>query len=269
MTINAARVPVLSPAHSQSMSLVMSKQATITELAAVIEPDPAITMVLLRFANSATDAPVQRIVRASDAIVRLGLDETQRIILGIVMQQATGHSLKGSGLDEDELWRHLMGTALLADAIAATDEALRDLRPYAFSAGLLHDVGRLALATASPPHYQRVRRRVATGVSASDAERAEFQTDHEELGSEVASVWGLPPELIPAIGAHHEAGPGIGGLIARARALTTRLGIGDGLIAASEPSLVESDPDAIAVMHVGGPDQVNARIDWFRGGLSH
>ena len=267
MTINAARIPVLSPAHAQSVSLIMSKQATITELAAVVEVDPAITLALLRLANSALDAPVQRVVRTSDAIVRLGLEETQRVVLGIIMQQSTGTELTDSGIDQDELWRHLVGTGILADAIASTDEAMRDLRPLAFSAGLLHDVGRLALACSSPLHYQRVLRRVAAGASALEAERREFDTDHAALGAETAVAWGLPEELIPAIGHHHDGTSGIADLVRRARILTSRLGIGDGVVSPAAPSLSEADDDAIAVMHAGGPTQVRARINWFSGGL--
>ena len=267
MKINASRVPVLSAAHAQSVSLIMSKQATIAELAAVIEGDPAITLALLRFANSALDAPLERVVRVGDAIVRLGLEETRRVALGIVVQQAAGMELSDSGLDEDELWRHLVATAILADAVAATDQSLIDVRPFAFSAGLLHDVGRLALASASPPHYQRVCRRVAAGATALEAERAEFDTDHEALGVEVVTAWGLPEALVPAVGGHHAPGNGVAGVVYRARELALKLGLGDGLVPAPAPTLVEADRDAIAVMHIGGSAQVQARIDWFRGGL--
>ena len=267
MNINAAHVPLLSPAQAQSVSLIMSKQAALTELAAVIEGDPTITLALLRFANSALDAPLERVVRVSDAIVRLGLEETRRITLGIIVQQSAGAKLDDCGLDVDELWRHLVGTAILADAVASTDEALAGVRTLTFSAGMLHDVGRLALASASPPHYQRVCRRVAAGATALEAERTEFGIDHEALGLEVAAAWGLPEALLPAIGGHHAPGDGVAGVVYRARELASKLGIGDGLLAPGEPSLSEADRDAIAVMHIGGAAQLHARIDWFRGGL--
>jgi putative nucleotidyltransferase with HDIG domain len=245
----------------------MSKHATIAELATVVEVDPVLTLALLRFANSALDAPVQPVVRASDAIVRLGLEDTRRVILGIVMQQSAGAELEASGIDQDELWRHVVATAILADALASVDVSLKPVRPIAFGAGLLHDVGRLALATASPPHYQRVLRRVAVGTDVLEAERTEFNTDHTQLGLEIASAWGLPAELLPAIGAHHQPGAGLADAVYRGRQLVAALGIGDGVTPPSAASFSEATEDALAVMHVGGVAQVQARIDWFRGAL--
>jgi hypothetical protein len=83
----------------------------------------------------------------------------------------------------------------------------------------------------------------------------------------VAAAWGLPDALVPAVGDHHAPGLGIAGAVYRARQLTARLGLGDGLTPPLAPALGEADPDAIAVMHIGGPAQVLARIDCFRGGL--
>lgn len=269
MTATIAHVPMLSPAQMQSVSLIMREQPTISELAAVIEVDPALTLALLRLANSALDAPVQPVVRVSDAIVRVGLEDTRRIVLGIVMQQSAGDELDNSGIDQDELWRHLVGAAIVADALTGVDVSLRDARPLAFGAGLLHDIGRLALASASPPHYQRVLRRVAVGADTIEAERAEFNTDHTELGVEIASAWGLPEELYPAIGSHHAPGSGVGAAVYRARQLVATLGIGDGVVPATAVSFDQGVDDAIAVMHVGGVAQIQARIDWFRGALPH
>ncbi len=267
MTTTSARVPVLSPAQTQSVSLIMSKDATISELAAVIETDPALSLALLRFANSALGAPVQRVVRISDAIVRLGLEDTRRVVLGIVMQQTAGAELEESGIDQDELWRHLVATAILADAVTSVDRSLREVRPLAFSAGLLHNIGRLALATASPAHFRRVLRRVRIGEDVLEAERTEFNTDHAELGVEIAVAWGLPAELHPAIGSHHERGTGVVEAVYRARQLVEAIGIGDGVTPAVSCSFTESMEDAIAVMHVGGVAQIHERVDWFRGAL--
>jgi len=260
---------MMSAAHAQSVSLVMSKDATIAELSAVIETDPAMTMGMLRVANSALESPRDRVTRVADAMVRIGLEDTRRIVLAVVLQgTAANQGLSQSGVDIDEMWRHVVSTAILADGVTMTDEALKPLRPQAFSAGLLHDVGRLVMASGSPPHYQRVLRRVAKGMDPSEAERAEFGDDHASFGAVVVRQWGLPDEVAEAIAAHHCAQGGLGLVVERAAQLSRRLGIGDGVAPPQPASLTGDDDDAIAVMHLGGSRRVLQKIEWFRSALA-
>ena len=268
VNMSVAKVPPMSAAHAQSVSLVMSKDATISELAAVIETDPAMTLGMLRVANSAAESPVDRVSRVGDAMVRIGLEDTRRIVLAVVLQGSAGNEeLAKSGLNLDEMWQHLVGTAILADGVAMVDETLRPSRHMAFSAGMLHDVGRLVMASASPPHYQRVLRRIGAGADAREAECHEFGDDHATFGAVVARAWGLADEVVTAIETHHEAEGGVGSAVRRARALVSKLGIGDGLRPADPPTLGGDDEDALAVMHLGGSRQVLAKIEWFRGAI--
>lgn len=268
VNLSVANVPMMSSAHAQSVSLVMSKDATIAELSAVIETDPAMTLGILRVANSAAASPVDRLSRVGDAMVRIGLEDTRRIVLAVVLRgSAANGELEKSGLDINEMWRHLVSTAILTDGVSMVDESLKPTRRLAFSAGLLHDVGRLVMASGSPGHYQRVLRRVANGVGIEDAERAEYGEDHASFGAIVAREWGLSEDVVSAISSHHDAEEGVGSAIRRARALTKKLGIGDGLQPATAPTLTGEDEDALAVMHVGGSRQVLAKIEWFRGAI--
>ena len=260
---------MMSAAHAQSMSLVMSKDATISELAAVIETDPAMTLGMLRVANSAAEAPVDRVSRVSDAMVRIGLEDTRRIVMTVVLRgSAANEQLQQSGLNIGEMWRHVVATAILTDGVIMVDEALRPWRKAGFSAGLLHDVGRLVMASGSPAHYQRVMRRVAKGMDVREAERSEFGDDHAAFGAVVAREWGLSDEIVTAIASHHEAESGVGSAIRRARGLVWKLGIGDGLTAVEAATLGGDDDDALAVMHLGGSRQVLAKIDWFHGAIT-
>ena len=270
VNVSPEKVPMMSAAHAQSVSLVMSKDATISELAAVIETDPAMTLGMLRVANSAAESPVDRVSRVGDAMVRIGLEDTRRIVLAVVLQgSAANEELAKSGLDIDEMWRHVVATAILSDGVAMVDEALRPSRQFAFSAGLLHDVGRLVMASGSPAHYQRVLRRIANGADVREAERSEFGDDHATFGAVVAREWGLAEEVVTAIASHHEAASGVGSAIRRARTLAWKLGIGDGLAAAPAATLGGDDEDALAVMHLGGSRQVLTKIDWFRSAIAY
>lgn len=266
---SAVKVPMMSAAHAQSVSLVMSKDATISELSAVVETDPAMTLGLLRVANSAAESPVDRVSRVGDAMVRIGLEDTRRIVLAVVLHSgAANDELVKSGLDVNEMWRHLVATAILADGVAMMDESVKPWRRAAFSAGLLHDVGRLVMAASSPANYQRVLTRVENGLDAREAERSEFGDDHATFGAVVVREWGLGEDVASAIADHHDAVGGVGGAIRRGRALASKLGIGDGLLAGGAVTLTGEDEDALVVMHLGGSRQVLAKIDWFRGAIA-
>ena len=110
-------IPPLPVAQIRAMSLVSNPEPSFDDLASVVEADPALTAVLLRNANSAASAPVDRVHTARTAMVRLGTRETRRIVMSVALAESFG-SLRRSQLDEAELWRHLIATSILADATA-------------------------------------------------------------------------------------------------------------------------------------------------------
>ncbi|MSQ31493.1 MAG: HDOD domain-containing protein [Dehalococcoidia bacterium] len=82
--------------------------ASLAELAAVVETDPAAAAAILRAANSVASAPADRIGRVGEAIVRMGIEDTRSILVALMLRDASGEALERSGLDLDELWRHLI-----------------------------------------------------------------------------------------------------------------------------------------------------------------
>ena len=108
----------------------------LAELAAAVESDPALLTALLRAANSAGSSPREHVGSAGAALVRLGLEPARPIAMGVLLREGfTG--LDGSLYDLDELWRHLLVVALVADALAWLDTPPGAPRPSAFTAGLL------------------------------------------------------------------------------------------------------------------------------------
>lgn len=217
------RIPPMPQARMHAFSLVSDEDVTIPLLTEAARADPALAGSVLRAANSAVSAPLDRIGNLRDAVVRIGLEETRRIIRGAVLRES--FTLDPHALDVDALWRHLATVAILAE------DRLRDASASdAFTAGLLHDVGRMAMAAEEPSAYARVRGLVARGVPAVNAERAVFGHDHLEVGVEVAQAWRLPDAIIEAIGWHHS--PGLGSVteaVVQAREEAWRSGVGDGV----------------------------------------
>ncbi|MQA00576.1 MAG: HDOD domain-containing protein [Dehalococcoidia bacterium] len=282
--IAALDIPSLPVAQARAFALVATSRPAVDELEALVDTDPALTASVLRAANSARSAPVDRIATARTATIRIGIEETRRIVLGTALRGA--FDLAPSGIDLDELWRHLVACAIIADTLAEDSGQ----HTQAFTAGLLHDLGRLAMAAQDPHHYAEVVEQVRDGEDAVAAERAVFATTHVEWGVVVAGKWELPDELVDAVASHHlPAASGLGGYVWRARQAAHRLGIGDGVSPPPAPSpdgdraraatlgrqvtnlsahIAEQrgEPDA-TVGHGGGTEHLMTQIEWYRGAL--
>lgn len=260
-------IPTLPVARAHTLALLMQPEVPLGELASIAEADPGLAAVLLRAANSAASAPTAPLRRVADAMVRLGVDDTRGIVVATLLRDTTGPALTRARLDLDELWRHLIATALLAEGVCAADPSLTATRPFAFTAGLLHDIGRLVLAAGHPRRYERVMRLTEQGMDARLAETRQFGIDHAAFGGGVARAWALPEFVTQAIAAHHDGGEPLTDALREALALATALGIGDGVTPPPEPTIDLGAPAAAALRFAGGPAVLARRIEWFRGAL--
>lgn len=245
------------------ITLVEDPNASGDDLRAVIERDPAIAARILKVANSSLFGFSRRIETLRHAIALLGFRTVKNLALGASMKEV----FKRFGLTERLLWEH----ATRAGAVAARlveHPGLDVDREEAFTIGLLHDLGKIALNNAASDDYQKVVARVYNeGVSFVSAERDVFGFDHTEIGSLVAEKWKLPPRLEIAIRLHHtpealETLPiedrRLTALATVTTALCTRLGVGrrapvEGLDPRTLPAwaalgLVEGDLDAVLEM---------------------
>ncbi|MDP2328246.1 MAG: HDOD domain-containing protein [Dehalococcoidia bacterium] len=261
---SASQLPALPAAKIRALSFVSDPNPSIEDLLGIVHSDPALTAGILRAANSAASAPVDRIKSAQTAVVRIGAAETRRIVLGIALSGSFGN-LQRSGINEDELWRHLVATAVLADAIAYGSVE----HSSAFTAGLLHDIGRLAMAAQWPDQYSTVVQLARRGIPSQEAERMCFGFDHVQHGAAIGDAWGFPEEIVETIANHH--GPSHRGLswaVIRARELAGSLGISDGLVPAV-PLEEDSEASMLPVIEdLGGESAVLERVGWYSGALS-
>lgn len=260
-------IPPLPAARAHTLSLLLQSHVSLAEVAAVAEADPALTATLLRAANSAVSAPVDQVRRTGDALVRLGVDDSRAIILATLLQDTATSALERSEIDLDALWRYTLAVALLTEATCNTDPALAEVKSMGFTTGILHDIGRLVLASKQPRRYARVVRLAERGQSVEAAEVSQFGTDHASFGAGVAMAWGLPPVISRAIGAHHMGGEALSDALLAAIDLSRILGYGDGVTPARDAVLDLSAPHAAPLRLIGGPGALQRRIDWFRSAL--
>jgi putative nucleotidyltransferase with HDIG domain len=206
-TISAGlrKVPPFPPVAAKLLSLLAKPDVDTTEVARLISTDPTFTARLLQRVNSVEFGLAAPVTNVSQSIALLGLDLTRQVTL----TQATATYAAGA-LKTEELrrcWQHTVATAVLAEEIA---KACGAFDKVAFTAGILHDIGRLGLLVAYPDEYERVMRNAAAQcLDILDFEREEFGMDHAEAGRMLAEGWGLPSELAMIAGRHHDPSEGL------------------------------------------------------------
>ena len=256
----------LPTTHAHALRLLSDPDFEIGELARVIESDPALTASMLRGANSAASSPIERIDTASTAVVRLGFGHTRRIIIGAVTSSAFGH-LHRAEIDADATWRHLVSTALLAQAVMWGRGTPRGAVSEAFTAGMLHDIGRLSMATQDANRYSLVTTLTRSGANVTEAEMRMFGFDHADWGERISEAWNIPDNVRDAILHHHGGGGELAEAVLLAREISWSLGIGDGVLTPQEETFPKDPLHEAVLGELGGLAGLTEQIEWYRGAL--
>lgn len=172
----------------------------VTTLAEKMSRDQALAAKTLRLANSSFYGLPAKVRTVKQAIVVLGFDSARALAIASSVIETFGSS-QSAHIDVAGFWRHSIATALCAKILARHAGLDQD---YAFLAGLLHDIGRLLLASSFPDQYAQV-----TACCQSDdtllneAEQRVLGVDHQRAGQMLAEAWKFPPLIQRAIGQHH------------------------------------------------------------------
>ena len=181
------------------MKVAADPAASADDLRKVLDQDPALSARILKVANSSLYSFSRAVETLRHAITLLGF----RTVENLVMAASLRDVFKNFGLSEKLLWEH----ATLAGAVAGKLSSYGPIdvdQEMAFTAGLLHDLGKIALSNTAREKYNKIIMRTYNeGISFVEAERAEFGFDHAELGAHVADKWKLSPRLVSAIRYHH------------------------------------------------------------------
>ncbi|MBM3746051.1 MAG: HDOD domain-containing protein [Acidobacteria bacterium] len=199
------KIPAFPPIALRLLHLLSNDSVAISEIIEPLRADPAFSAEILRRANSSLFGFSSQISSLQHALVVLGL----RRVRALSMTVATGIYLK-QALQIEELrrcWRHTLAGALLTEEVARACLMHVDL---AYTAGLLHDVGRLGLLVAHPEEYTLFIRNAGVKASGPEAfdlldfEKETFGIDHCEAGNWLAGQWALPQEFAVVTGRHHD-----------------------------------------------------------------
>ena len=193
-------LPSLPAVVMELLSSIEQEDIDISVLAKKVSYDQALTAKTLRLANSSTYGLQVKVTTIQQAITFLGFQTTRNLITAAAI---TGCFPSGrcGGFHDKAFWRHSIATAACARALA---RRMRFNQDIAFTAGLLHDIGRLVLVTGHPDAYaQVVAWHAQHGGDWQDAEQAILGIDHIDAGVALADHWNFSSTMRQAIAYHH------------------------------------------------------------------
>jgi HD-like signal output (HDOD) protein len=195
------RVPPFPPVASRLLRLLADDSVKISEVGAVIASDATFSARVLQYVNSVEFGLASTVTNLNQALMMLGLDRTRRITLTLASAAYSGNAIKATEVRRS--WQHTVATAVIADYIA---RLCNEFTQIAYTAGLMHDIGRLGLLVAYPSEYEKVIRDAASrSIDILDFEREVFGVDHAEAGRWLAERWLLPEEFRVVAGRHHDS----------------------------------------------------------------
>ncbi len=196
-------LPTLPSVATQIYDIASNPESSGTELANLIMKDPALTSKLLKTVNSAFYGNPQKISSVKQAVVLLGTEEIVDLAFGLAAAKVFDTKPIGGLIDPKMLWHHAICTALIAQNLCKSVPAYRD--SGVFTAGLLHDVGKIFLIEKFPDIYKKTYSSTAEhDLPLFELEEDHFGMNHATIGRNLSSRWNLPEQLIYAITYHHQ-----------------------------------------------------------------
>jgi len=193
------RLPPFPQVAIRVLQLTNNENVQLHQLSELISSDAAFATEVLTIANSLVYAPRFPACTIQQAIAVLGANHLQGMCLTVGVRSYLGKSLHHPLIRN--VWRHNLACAMIAEQLAAAGFMDKDT---AYTAGVLHDIGRLALAVIRPAEYAALLgKHQGSGASLLELERELFGCDHCQAGSHLIGEWKLPPEFEPIVSGHH------------------------------------------------------------------
>ena len=183
--------------------ITSNPNSSLAEIVDVIKYDQAITANLLRICNSAYFGLKRKIASIKQAVAYLGLNKVASLV---VLGNSADNFKKaqiGYDLNEGELWRYSVSSALIAEDLA--EKRRLNNVSLIFTSALLKDVGKVILSTYVKDSFEDINKAVQDrGLTFIDAEKEVIGIDHAELGARVAERWNFNPAMVDIIRNHHD-----------------------------------------------------------------
>jgi putative nucleotidyltransferase with HDIG domain len=192
------RLPPFPRVAIRVLQLAKNENVQLHELCDLISSDPAFATEVLTVANSLLYAPRYPSTSILQAVAILGANTLQGMCVTVGVRSYLGKAMNYPAMRS--LWRHNLACAIIAQRLASAGIIDRDM---AYTCGILHDIGRIALAVIQPQAYSELleTHRGPAG-SILEAERELFGWDHCETGRQLIANWNLPEDFEAIVADH-------------------------------------------------------------------
>ncbi len=195
-------LPPLPAIALRVIQVAQNPKSSAAELALVVSADPGLSARILRIANSAAYRRLRPVTSVQESLVVLGFVQARNVAVSSAITSAFAPDALHALFRIDMFWRHSIAVAFKASDLAMKSRRLDG--PSAFTAGILHNMGRLAMFYADPAGMdQAVAETMRAGDTLESVEAVLLGYNHAELGGLLAMKWKLPSEIRDAIARHH------------------------------------------------------------------
>ena len=183
------------------LALIDDPDVSVSQIGAILRHDAGLTANILKLANSAYFGIPSKVGSVRQAVMILGSKRLIQMVIASCVSTIMDKPVPGYDLPPGELWRHSIAVSVAAEGlvkelgIGATEEI--------FTAGLLHDVGKLVLGNFVKDDFKKIEAILKEDVSFETAEDMVLGTNHADIGAEILTRWSLPLDIVNAVRWHH------------------------------------------------------------------
>ncbi len=230
-------LPSLPSLYKEVTEELRNEEPSLKRIGEIVETDMGMSTKILKLVNSAFFGLKRSVSSVEHAVSFLGLDTIKTLVLSVgIFEQFDDDATSCFSLES--VWSHCLRTGRYAATVARLEGLEKEFVDQSFTAGLLHDTGKIVLAVSRPEEYGRVLETVAReGCATAPVERELLGATHGEVGGYLMGLWGLPQEVVEAVAFHISPGDyaasGVGPLAV--------VHVSDALAAGSDPSELTDD----------------------------
>lgn len=200
----AGHLPSLPAVYADLMLKLQKPDPSIDEIAEIIEQDLGMTAKILQLVNSSFFDVQRQIDKPAHAVRLLGMDLIKELVLFVGIFKEIQPSLSDD-LPLQTILHHSLKVANFARLITQEEQQDKVVANNAYLAGLLHDIGKLLLASILGDSYsQALHLARDKSLAYYQAEHHEFHADHAAAGGYLLGLWGIPGPVVEAVAFHHQ-----------------------------------------------------------------